>query len=285
MVTLIPKKEEARTIRDYRPVSCCSTPYKIISKILTYRLGKVIGSIINGELISAMPTKHGLRQWDPISPLLVVLFMEYLNRCFHKMKKNLDYNYHSQCEKVNITNLSFADDLLLFARGDIISVDLIMKTIHSFSAATRLKMNASKCKIYFGSMDENTKQEIKLLTGFSEGPLPFRYLGVPITTRKLNCHHYTSLVEKIVGRITHWSARLLSYAGRIQLLKSITFAVTNYWMQCFPLPKHVIHKIDAICRSFIWTGGKEISIKSPISRDKVCRPKCNGGMNLISLQI
>ncbi|XP_058765820.1 uncharacterized protein LOC131639335 [Vicia villosa] len=201
------------------------------------------------------------------------------------MQKNPEYNYHSQCEKVKITNLSFADDLLLFARGDFIYVDLMMKTFHSFSAATGLKMNASNCKIYFGSMDENTKQEIKLLTGFPEGPLPFRYLGVPITTMKMNCHHYTGLVKKIVGRITHWRARILSYAGKIQLLKSITFAVTNYWMQCFPLPKHVIHKIDAICRSFMWTGGKEISRKSPISWDKVCRPKCNGGMNLISLQI
>ncbi|CAK8566882.1 unnamed protein product [Lathyrus sativus] len=46
LITLIPKSYEARTIKDMRPIACCSTTYKIISKNLTARLGKVIGNII-----------------------------------------------------------------------------------------------------------------------------------------------------------------------------------------------------------------------------------------------
>lgn len=62
------------------------------------------------------------------------------------------------------------------------------------------------------------------------------------------------------------------------------FAIANYWMQCFPIPIHVIHKIDSICKSFLWVGGAEISRKHPISWDIVCRPRDYGGLSIIDLR-
>jgi hypothetical protein len=63
----------------------------------------------------------------------------------------------------------------------------------------------------------------------------------------------------------------------------VTFAVANYWMQCLPLPKKVIQKINAICRSFLWSGGVTITKKSPVAWDRVCASTAHGGLNLISL--
>lgn len=155
----------------------------------------------------------------------------------------------------------------------------------NFSKSTGLVINPSKCKVYFGAVESCIKEEIKHITAFQEGSLPFRYLGVPLTGKKLSVNHYMSLIDKIVARITHWSAKLLSYAGRLQLIRSTTYAITNYWMTCFPFPKKVIQKINVICRSFLWTGGTTISRKSPISWKQVCTPKNQGGLNLINLEI
>lgn len=115
--------------------------------------------------------------------------------------------------------------------------------------------------------------------------MPFRYLGIPLSSKKLNIKHYQVLIDKIVSRITHWSAFLLSYAGRVQLIKSVIFATVNFWMQCLPLPKAVVLKINAICRSFLWTGDKMISRKSPIAWERVCSPKSNGGLSIINLSV
>lgn len=62
--------------------------------------------------------QKGLRQGDPILPFLFSIDMEYLSRQLNGVKKIKKYKYHPRRGKLNITHLSFADNLFLFARGD-----------------------------------------------------------------------------------------------------------------------------------------------------------------------
>ncbi|CAK8564283.1 unnamed protein product [Lathyrus sativus] len=56
-------------------------------------------------------------------------------------------------------------------------------------------------------------------------------------------------------------------------------------MQCLPLPKVVIRKIESICRSFIWTSKNAISRKCPVAWNHTCCPTAQGGLNLLNLQV
>ncbi|XP_058767868.1 uncharacterized protein LOC131641583 [Vicia villosa] len=118
-----------------------------------------------------------------------------------------------------------------------------------------------------------------------EGSLPFRYLGVPLTSKNLNVNHYMPLVDKLLSRINHWSARLLSYAGRLQLIKSVLNAISSYWMQCFIFPKTVLKRIDALCRTFLWTGSSTTSRKSPIAWERICKPKIKGDLGTVDMEL
>lgn len=51
-------------------------------------------------------------------------------------------------------------------------------------------------------------------TKFSAGKLPFKYLGVPLSSRKLTIYQCEPLVDRTVSKIRYWTAKLLSYAGR-----------------------------------------------------------------------
>lgn len=47
ILTLIPKKDEATRMGDYRPISCCNVLYKVLSKILANMLKKILPKFIS----------------------------------------------------------------------------------------------------------------------------------------------------------------------------------------------------------------------------------------------
>ncbi|XP_019266923.1 PREDICTED: uncharacterized protein LOC109244316 [Nicotiana attenuata] len=179
---------------------------------------------VNGAGYRYFKGRRGLRQGDPMSPLLFVLVMEYLTR----------------------------DDLMLFCKGNSQSINRMLEVLNHFSAASGLVANMEKSNIYLARMDEESKQAIVKATGFSVGTLPMRYLGLPLTSKKwskVECHQ---LLDKITTNIQTGYAKLLSYAGRLQVINSVLFAVYNFWGAVFILPQSVIKAIDRKCREYLW---------------------------------
>lgn len=81
---------------------------------------------------------------------------------------------------------------------------MLLKTVQEFSASAELVINQKKCRVFYGDMERDTKDQLVRLTTFDEGTLPVKYLGVPITIKRLNINHYMSLIDKIMKRLKHW---------------------------------------------------------------------------------
>jgi len=48
-VTLIPEVQSPTTVKDFRPIACCSSIYKLVAKILTNRMKKVLNGLIGSS--------------------------------------------------------------------------------------------------------------------------------------------------------------------------------------------------------------------------------------------
>lgn len=187
-------------------------------------------------------------------------------------------------EKLKNINLCFAYNILSFVRRDLEFMKLIMDRVRNFSAATSFNISIPKSKIYLGGVDAETQELIQETTGFARGIMPFKYLGVPLASRKLSIADCQPLIERMLVQLNHWSTRLLSYAGRLQLLKSVIFSITSYWMQIFPLQKKIISHIYSMLRKFLWTGKDNPTRKAHVSWDHISDPISAGGSNLIYLK-
>lgn len=78
--------------------------------------------LVNGFPTDPIPAKKGLRQ---ATPFFFALGMEYLSRCLQKASSDSAFKFHPRCQKMGITHMMFADDLLMFARADKHSVKAI----------------------------------------------------------------------------------------------------------------------------------------------------------------
>ncbi|XP_073022635.1 uncharacterized protein [Primulina eburnea] len=72
---------------------------------------------INGSLSGFFGSTRGLRQGDPLSPLLFVLGAEYLSRGLDRLYlQHPALRYRSDCD-ILISHLAYADDVIIFASG------------------------------------------------------------------------------------------------------------------------------------------------------------------------
>ncbi|OIT30257.1 hypothetical protein A4A49_59552, partial [Nicotiana attenuata] len=83
---------------------------------------------------------------------------------------------------------------------------------NQFTQASGLQANLSKSEAYFRGVRVTERQQILQMLGLASGELPFKYLGVPLSTKKLSLMQWQPLIDKMTKRITSWTAKTLSYA-------------------------------------------------------------------------
>ncbi|XP_059669114.1 uncharacterized protein LOC132314246 [Cornus florida] len=142
--------------------------------------------------------KREIRQGDPISPMLFVLAMEVLSLSLGNAVSNSpSFKFHWRCNKLSITHLAFADDLLLFSFGNLAFVTVLHNVLTRFLQWSGLSINCSKSHVFFSGVDNQTKVAILNLLLFDAGVLPLTYLGLPLTSSAISATDCQSLVQKI----------------------------------------------------------------------------------------
>ncbi|GMJ09516.1 hypothetical protein like AT3G24255 [Hibiscus trionum] len=144
------------------------------------------------------------------------------------------FQYHLKCGKIGLANLCFVDDLLVFYNGTLDS------------------LNTAKSDLFiYGVKPDDVVGAIFQETGFRLSSLPVRYLGVPLATHMLtkgDCH---ALLDKVRAKIGQLSACNLSFAGRLQLIRSVLYGVLNFCTRQLLLPKTVQGKVNQHCSCFL----------------------------------
>ncbi|OIT06336.1 hypothetical protein A4A49_61618, partial [Nicotiana attenuata] len=203
-------------------------PYKFVNLIMTCVTAVSYSLIINGGLTTQFQEKEVLRQGDLMPPYLFVFAIEYLHRSLKQLRLNPDFNYHPKCARLNLVHIFFADDLIMCCRANKVSVQLMLKSFDQFSTVSGLKANLEKSSIYVVGVSTDFKGQL--------GVMPFKYLGVPLSPRKLTISQCIPLVDNIIARVRWWTSKFLSYSGRLQLIKSVLFEMQTYGAQVFLLP-------------------------------------------------
>ncbi|GKA03943.1 hypothetical protein Tco_0676724 [Tanacetum coccineum] len=181
IIALLPKVKSPSRINDYRPISCCNVLFKCLSKIIANRIKQCLKHIVS-------PISQLSCQGNAVAFVKVTLFRRTYLR--------LLWRY---CSKLELVNLCFADDLFLFAYGDVHSVSIIKEALDEF------------------------KLSILQVLPFEEGTLPVKYLGVPLVSSRLKIRDCNELVDRVQLRISDWKNKSLSIVGGANIFNRFEF--------------------------------------------------------------
>ncbi|KAL0420814.1 UNVERIFIED_CONTAM: hypothetical protein Slati_3104300 [Sesamum latifolium] len=210
---------------------------------------------LNGEPHGFFQGARGLHKGDPMSPYLFVLVMEVLRGILQQMIANDPlFQFHWKCAELGLFQLGFADDLLLFCAADHHSIALFQRGLTLFASLSGLQVNPAKSQLILSKAAHTERTQFIQILGFQEGILPVRYLGLPLISSRLSLTDCRPLLQKIDDRIQGWAGTPLSFAARVQLIKSVLMALNTYWAMAFVLPKGLIREIEKRLRSFLWKG-------------------------------
>ncbi|XP_062114489.1 uncharacterized mitochondrial protein AtMg01250-like [Humulus lupulus] len=183
---------------------------------------------MNGSIQGQFQGAKGLRQGDPISPLLFVMVMDYLTRLLLKASMEKDFKFHPLCKSLKLVSLCFVDDLLLFCKANPRSVMIIQQVFKAFTKTSGLSINQSRSRIYIGGLAPGDKITLLQCSNLLEGQFPLSYLGVLLRPTKWRASDCEVILEKMRTRLNGWASRHLTYAGRVQLINSVLLGIRSY---------------------------------------------------------
>ena len=103
--------------------------------------------------INVSPTKEfkiekGLRQGDPLSPLLFILAVEALNVALVDARnKEIFRNIKVGNDKIHLSHLQFADDALIMGEWSLNNTKHLLRILTCFHLASSLKVNFNKVSL------------------------------------------------------------------------------------------------------------------------------------------
>jgi hypothetical protein len=209
--------------------------------------GGKVGINLNGEHGNFFNTYKGLRQGDPLSPLLFNLVSDVLGSMLDKAKINGQIQgLVPQLIDGSITHLQYADDTVIFLALDDQSITHTKFLLHCFENMSGLKINYQKSGVLVIGGSEEDQSRVAGMLNCQTGRLPMKYLGVWISDRHMTCSDLAYIHQKVEKKLPTWQRVGLTSGGKSILIQSCLSSIPNYSMGVYLLQDE-IHQKNGLC--------------------------------------
>ncbi|KAJ4785223.1 RNA-directed DNA polymerase (reverse transcriptase)-related family protein [Rhynchospora pubera] len=177
-----------------------------------------------------------------------------------------------------LTSIMFADDLIILGEASEIQAVRTQLVLQQFCRMSGQRVGDDKSCLWFSrATDLQMQQCVMSIFNATLGDNSHVYLGVPVQASRPA--HFGLLVTKIQKKLNAWTAKSLSQAGKVVLIRSVIEPMVVYNTAGGPLPTTVASKIDTLIRSFFWESGGKHKMHL-VSWKQICTHKSQGGLGI-----
>nr|XP_016433471.1 PREDICTED: uncharacterized protein LOC107759971 [Nicotiana tabacum] len=286
-ISIVHKKESASCIRYYRPISLVGSIYKIISKVLSNRLKKVLD-------VSISSSQNAFVEGRQILDAALVA-----NELVDSRRKNreADLLCKLDLEKAfDHINWEFLDFIMIWMGFGVRWRGWIK--FYIFSVRFSVVINGSLCG-FFGSSrgfrqvdlpeagpavvsdSMRTQNQPRCKVDF----LPTTYLGFPLGASHKDTMAWNSVIERVEKRLARWQKRYLSKGDKEVLIKSTLSSMSTYYLSMLQAPVSIIEKLERFQRNFLWDAADGTRKFYLVNWQTITSPKRWGGLGVKDLRV
>jgi hypothetical protein len=254
--------------------------------IANFVQGGSVGVKVNDDIGHYFQTRKGLRQGDPLSPILFNIVADMLAILIARAKEDGQVGgLVPHLVEGGVSILQYADDTILFMEHDLQKAVNMKLILCIFEQLSGLKINFHKSEIFCFGKAKDEENQYKQIFGCEAGSLPFRYLGIPIHYRKLLNKEWNPVETRFERKLGCWQGKLLSYGDRLVLINSVLTSLPMFMLSFLEIPKGVKKRLDFYRSRFFWQN-EEHKRKYRLTRwNIIYQSKDQGGLGVKVLDI
>ncbi|KAL6202888.1 hypothetical protein ACLB2K_026592 [Fragaria x ananassa] len=160
---------------------------------------------VNGTSCGFFQCSKGVRQGDPLSPLLYFFAEEVLSRGLSRLVPKGKVTRIAALARVTLlSHVLFADDVMIFMQSSSRSLHALMNFMDEYARNSGQVVNKAKSSVFLGKYAQRRKVAIQNVLGIREASLPFIYLGVPIFQGCPKSVHLQAIADKVRCKLSFW---------------------------------------------------------------------------------
>jgi hypothetical protein len=198
--------------------------------------------LLNGTPEKVFHCRRGVRQGDPLLPLLFVIAADLLQSIINKAKDNELLRLPSNVGyTTDFLIIQYADDALLIMEACPQQLYALKSILNTFVDSTGLKVNYSKSIMYPINLSQERLSHLAATLHCVAGSFPFTFLGLPLSLQKPTIQDCMPLVLRIERRLVNTSL-FLTQGGGLQLVNSAI--INSYILHVLNKNPYYIHQAD-----------------------------------------
>ena len=256
-------------------------PAQFIDSIFTLFFNTHINLNINGYLAQPFAQHRGLRQGDPLSPLLYNIAIEPLLHTILNSPDISGFMLNDQSPTVPLKLMAYADDLLSVIKTTE-EWESLKKIMDTFGRASNARLNLKKTVAFplfkgVGALSHALQQDnVHVHSKRAEEALV--YLGFPIAlTRGQRDSFFGDIHTKIKHHINMQHGRNLSVMGRGLIANSLLLSRLWHVISVQPPTRQWTKKVQGSIRKFA------VPFFPAPSWNHLCLRKSQGGLGLVDI--